>query len=151
MGGNKPLRNPNNVWYVSKAQYSGEQYPDFCSGSAYLLKTADAPKIYSVCNQTKFLWIDDVYVTGILRETYNLLINNSDNEPLDILSMNNRYNLTCRNEIKIWCNTGLESNQLKYTFVTMHKNEIVRDMFCIWNKVRLLKFAMNHAIGSEPN
>lgn len=149
MIGNKPVRNPDNVWYVSEDLYSEQQYPAFCSGSAYLIKTGVAEKIYSVCNRQKFLWIDDVFVTGILRENYNSMINDSDNERLDILSLNNRYNLSCRDAIKSWCNTGLQSNQLKYTFVLLHKNEIIRDMFCIWNKVRLLKFAMNNAFSSE--
>lgn len=149
MRGNKPIRNPHNVWYVSEELYSGEEYPEFCSGSAYVMRSSDAAKIYSVCNQKKFLWIDDVFVTGILRESYNFMISNSDNEPLDILTLNNRYNLSCKDQIKKWCNTGLESNQLQYTFVLLHKNEIVRDMFCIWNKVRLLKFAMNNAIVQE--
>ncbi len=142
------MRNPHNTWYVSKDQFAGERYPDFCSGGAYLIKSQAAEKIYSVSEQSKFLWIDDVFVTGVLRDYYNDRINN-DNERLDILTLNNRYNFSCRDEIKKWCNTGLKE-QWKYTFVLLHKYEIVSDMFCVWNKVRLLKFAMNNAIASDP-
>ncbi|XP_037033177.1 beta-1,3-galactosyltransferase 1-like [Bradysia coprophila] len=146
MKGNKPIRSVDNVWYVSEDLYSGEEYPEFCSGTAYLMKTQVAAKIFSVSNQTKFFWIDDVYVTGILREHYSIQMNYSDHKRLDILWMNGRYNLSMswRNEIESWCNTGL-NEQFKYTFALLNKDKILGDMFCIWNKVRLLKFAMNHA------
>ncbi|KAG4069028.1 hypothetical protein HA402_008339 [Bradysia odoriphaga] len=149
MRGNKPIRSQDNVWHVSEEIYPGEEYPDFCSGSVYLMKTQVAAKIFAVSNQTKFLWIDDVYVTGILREHYNVLMNYNDHERLDILSMNRRYNISIdwRNEIQSWCNAGL-NEQFKYAFALLNKDKVVGDMFCIWNKVRLLKFAMNHAI--EP-
>lgn len=150
MGGNEPIRDPTNTWYVSNETFSAEMYPDFCSGSVYLIRSQVAKKIYSVCNQTKFLWIDDVFVTGILREHYNnQLIDHNANEQLDLLSLNVRYNLSCQNELKLWCNTGLKE-PIQYTFVLLNKDDMIRDMFCMWNKVRLLKFAVNTALAPNP-
>lgn len=151
MRGNRPVRNPFSVWYIRADLYPAEFYPEFCSGSAYLVKSEDAAKIYSVCNNTRFFWIDDVFVTGMLRENYNLLMKNTGSESLDILTINDRYNLSCKAEMKIWCNSGMETNPLKYIFTIFDKNAIIRDMFCVWNKVRLMKFAMNNAFVTEKN
>lgn len=149
MGGNKPQRNPKNTWYVSEDLYPREEYPVFCSGGAYVMKADDATKIYSVCNKTNFLWIDDVFVTGILRDMYNSQ-NNNDSKRLDVLTMNSRYNLSCSIGIRTWCSNGegLGTNPLKYTFVLVEKRDIVRDMFCIWNEIRLKKYAVNHAFAT---
>lgn len=149
MAGNKPVRDPISSWYVSEELYSDEAYPEFCSGSAYLMKADDASKIYSVSNETKYFFIDDVFVTGILREKYSGF-NTSTNpdSSLEIFSLtdHHRLKLDIFFEIKAWCNTGMQSNQLNYTFLLLEKKDIVRNMFCIWNKIRLMRFAMNNAI-----
>lgn len=152
MYGNKPQRDPSNLWYVSDDLYPEENYPEFCSGGAYLLKADDATKIYSVCKKPKFLWIDDVFVTGILRETYNSQNNGGGSQGLDILTVNSRYNFSCKSAIKTWCSgDGSGTNPIKYIFVSIHKSELIRDMFCIWNEVTLRKYAVHHATADEIN
>lgn len=146
MGGNKPIRVTNSKWYVPKELYPEDTYPDFCSGSAYLMKAADASKIYSVSNATDFFWIDDVFVTGVLREKYGTIVNNGSTT-LEILSVFNRHHLGDKKEITKWCTKDLRTSQLNYTFILLNKNEFIRDMFCIWNKVRLMRHAMNVALA----
>lgn len=146
--GIKPYRDTGSKWYVSKDLYAGDEYPDFCSGLAYLMKTHVATKIYSICDQSNFLWIDDVFVTGILRENYNCLTNYTGEKQLDILSLNGRYYFSSSwgNDIQLWCNTGL-NEPFRHTVALLSKQNVLYDMFCIWNKVRLLKFAVNHAVN----
>lgn len=143
MGGNKPIRVNNSKWYVPEEVYPEETYPDFCSGSAYLMKAVDASKIYNVSNKTNFFWIDDVFVTGVLREKYDMIVNNKSKNSLQILTVYNRHHLGDKEEIISWCTKGLSTNQLNYTFILLNKYEFIRDMFCIWNKVRLIRYAMN--------
>ena len=46
--------------------YSGEFYPTYCSGAAYILTMDLVPKLLNESYMTRFFWVDDVYVTGIL-------------------------------------------------------------------------------------
>lgn len=146
MAGNKPYRGNNSIWYVSRESYPEETYPDYCSGSAYLVRSDDAAKIYSISNKTNFLWIDDVFVTGILREKYDLIVNNQSETSLQILTLYNRHKLSNKNEIISWCSEGLGTSQLTHAYILLTKDEFVRDMFCIWNKIRLLRYVMDTVI-----
>ncbi|KAJ6639940.1 Beta-1,3-galactosyltransferase 5 [Pseudolycoriella hygida] len=146
MNGNKPIRDPKSKWYVSRDVYPIDTYPAFCSGSAYLVKAKDAKKIYDVSNSTKFFWIDDVFVTGILRSKYGELANDTVSGSLNILYTMKRHHLSNKNEIIEWCKKGLLTTQLSFTFVLLTKNDFVSDMFCLWNKIRLMRYAMNAAV-----
>ena len=61
-------------WAVTKAEYSAPTYPPFCSGLAYVMKPVMAHRLLQaasdvlVSRTTPRLWIDDVYVTGLLAE-----------------------------------------------------------------------------------
>lgn len=107
------------------------------------MKADDAAKIYSVSNKTNFFWIDDVFVTGVLREKYDVIVNNRSETSLQILTLYDRHHLGDKREIINWCSNDLSTNQLKYTFILLDRNDFIRDMFCIWNKVRLIRYAMN--------
>ena len=53
---------------VSKEDYPGTKYPDFCKGFTYLVSTHWLPELYKATESERFLFLDDVYVTGILAE-----------------------------------------------------------------------------------
>lgn len=144
MSGNRPVRDTTSRWYINEDLFPDDNYPDFCSGTAYLMTSDAAAKIYSTSNNTKFLWIDDVFVTGVLREKYNVLVSNSDDgASLDILSLKDKHNIQHTDAMLDWCKQGMESSHLNYTFVVLYKHRIISEMFCMWNKVRQMRFAMN--------
>lgn len=147
MGGNSPDRTNTSKWYVPKEIFPDDAYPDYCSGSAYLVRAEDASKIYSISNRTKFLWVDDVFVTGVLRDTYGKMADTGNNSNLEILTLYNRHHLGVKTEIIDWCSKDLSTNQLNYAIILLENQDFIRDMFCIWNKVRLMRFAMN--LGSQ--
>lgn len=151
MAGNKPVREPNSKWFVSNELYPAEEYPEFCSGSSYLMKANGAINIYNVSNRTNFFWIDDVFVTGILRSKYKELTDNDAKSTgtLEILNLYNRHHLGDKHEIVDWCSKGMETNQLAFTFILLNENEFISEMFCIWNKVRLMRYAMNIAVNER--
>ena len=68
----QPHRNPGSKWYTTRKEYPGGIYPDFCSGFAYLVSTQWVPKLYKATETERFLWLDDVYVTGILAQKVSL-------------------------------------------------------------------------------
>ena len=66
--GGGPIRDKYNKNYASKEEYIGTKYPDFCRGFTYLVSTHWLPELYKATESERFLWLDDVYVTGILAE-----------------------------------------------------------------------------------
>lgn len=55
-------------WAVTKSEYQREKYPTFCSGLAYLMRPVMADRLIEASTSAPSLWVDDVYVTGLLAE-----------------------------------------------------------------------------------
>lgn len=56
-------------WAVSPQEYASQTYPAFCSGLAYVLRPRLASRLLAASRAglvRPALWIDDVYVTGLL-------------------------------------------------------------------------------------
>lgn len=63
-----PVREPANKWYVSEVEYAGSAYPDFVSGWLYVVQPQVASRLIERAKSTEYFWIDDVFVTGVLRQ-----------------------------------------------------------------------------------
>lgn len=63
-----PIREPANKWYVTKKEYDNSMYPPFLSGWFYITTPQTAKKLVKLSSDSKYFWIDDVYVTGILAQ-----------------------------------------------------------------------------------
>ena len=51
---------------VSKEEWSGDYYPTYCSGSAFILTPDVAMVLHEVSYHVPFFWVDDFYITGLL-------------------------------------------------------------------------------------
>lgn len=70
-----PIREAANKWYVSRAEYSDSIYPNFVSGWMYIMQPKVASRLINYAESSnKYFWIDDVFVTGILRQALNIKI-----------------------------------------------------------------------------
>lgn len=76
------MRDHSSKWFTSLHQYPQSHYPEFCSGWAYLVNVSMLRKLVGQVKYTSMFWIDDVYVTGMLRRNvssnlvpYNHLVN----------------------------------------------------------------------------
>ncbi|XP_055700689.1 beta-1,3-galactosyltransferase 5-like isoform X2 [Phlebotomus papatasi] len=67
-GGQPVVREKNTKWYVSPEEFPNDTYPVYCSGCGVLLTTDVARKLHKAAESTPYLFVDDVYVLGILRE-----------------------------------------------------------------------------------
>lgn len=65
----KVIRNITSRWYVSDVDYDSQFYPDFCSGWAYITSVEVAVDLLDQIPKHPLFWIDDVYITGILRQS----------------------------------------------------------------------------------
>jgi hypothetical protein len=81
-------------WLVTPQEYSGNFYPDYCLGSfgAMIGRTAISTLLDQV-NNVPFFWLEDVYITGLLRERTSLRIMQiARNKLVSELSKFNVYN-----------------------------------------------------------
>lgn len=68
----KPIRNIRNKWYVSEVEFKNDEYPPFLSGWVYVATIKAITSILQASEKTPCFWIDDVFVTGILRKNAGL-------------------------------------------------------------------------------
>ncbi|XP_069996150.1 beta-1,3-galactosyltransferase 1 isoform X2 [Penaeus vannamei] len=55
-------------WAVQDEDYPSGTYPEYCMGAAWVVQTNVIPRLLRAAAQVQFLWVDDVYVTGILAQ-----------------------------------------------------------------------------------
>lgn len=60
------IREPANKWYVTSHEYPDKLYPPFLSGWLYVTNPQTVKSLLRLSYDQKYLWIDDVFVTGIL-------------------------------------------------------------------------------------
>ncbi|KAK6059598.1 N-acetyllactosaminide 3-alpha-galactosyltransferase [Cooperia oncophora] len=84
--GHKPFRNPKSKWVVTKDEWKETVYPPHCLGWFYLVPVSVVRKMLSVIYLQRFsvgklfveLTIDDIFITGVLRQAANVSITNMD-------------------------------------------------------------------------
>ncbi|XP_051164685.1 beta-1,3-galactosyltransferase 1-like [Leptopilina boulardi] len=63
--GAKPISDPKNKWYTPKYMYSEKTYPNYLSGTAYVMSLDVAARLYKQALRTPILHLEDVYITGV--------------------------------------------------------------------------------------
>lgn len=53
---------------LSVSEYSRDRFPPFCPGLAILIPGSLVPRLLEATKYVQFLWLDDVYLTGLLME-----------------------------------------------------------------------------------
>ena len=66
------VRDPKSKWYLSPIEYKPNRFPTYCSGSAFILTTDVAASMFKASFDTKFFWVDDLYITGFLAKKINI-------------------------------------------------------------------------------
>ncbi|CRK96359.1 CLUMA_CG009776, isoform A [Clunio marinus] len=62
----KPVRDVRSKWYAPNYSFNGEIYPDYLSGTAYLMNFETAKKLYKGSLSTPMFHLEDVYLTGFV-------------------------------------------------------------------------------------
>lgn len=70
--GSKVIRNQANKWYVTKDEYEDDVYPDYLSGWLYITTQSAARSLVHASEYSKYFWIDDTFVTGVLAKRENI-------------------------------------------------------------------------------
>ncbi|CAL8123580.1 unnamed protein product [Orchesella dallaii] len=136
IAGSKPQREDGLKWSISKDVWPFDTYPTYCSGVAYGISMDWIRKIYSVTSHAaqKILWIDDVYVTGILphlvyKQTLELPVLKFTwpHFTFDYNPYNTTFCLENRDTKKDTRNFGVIVRLLRGTFLE-------RESRCLWNR-----------------
>ncbi|KAK9500284.1 hypothetical protein O3M35_001572 [Rhynocoris fuscipes] len=61
----RPILDINNKWYVPKYIYHKSFYPNYLSGTGYVMSRDVAAKLYHAALSTSLIHLEDVYITGI--------------------------------------------------------------------------------------
>ena len=63
-----PDRKTNDKWYIPYVEYKWPYWPDYCLGGAYTTSVRVVRDLWKASLDVEPLRMDDVYITGILRE-----------------------------------------------------------------------------------
>ncbi|KAK0163512.1 hypothetical protein PV327_007187 [Microctonus hyperodae] len=61
----RPISDPKNKWYTPKYMFSEKIYPNYLSGTGYVMSLDVASKLYHAALETPLLHLEDVYITGL--------------------------------------------------------------------------------------
>ena len=65
---NKPFRDPKSKWYVTWSQYPESVYPEFCTGTGYVMSIILTLNIVRISPNVPFFPFEDVYIGLCARE-----------------------------------------------------------------------------------
>lgn len=84
-----PIRQRQNKWFVSTEEFTGSVYPSYLSGWMYVTTPYTARSLISAADRsTPIFWIDDTWITGILRDKQRIPINHMLNH---LFSANSQF------------------------------------------------------------
>ncbi|XP_018576170.1 beta-1,3-galactosyltransferase 5 [Anoplophora glabripennis] len=91
----KALRSYRTKWRVTREEYKEKFYPPFCLGWCILYSPDVVLRIYAEAQRTRFFWVDDVFVTGVLVSKLDSIIH-TDISPLTLSLMEILHPDKCR-------------------------------------------------------
>lgn len=93
-----PIRQKQNKWFVTTDEFDGTVYPDYLSGWMYVTTPYTAKSLVKAAldRSTSIFWIDDTWITGILRSKQRIPIDDSLNE---LFSANSQFLDCCLNDL----------------------------------------------------
>lgn len=62
-----PARNEKSKWFMPKKIYPPRKWPPYCRGGWYTSPVSTAKKLYFVSRRSRSLYLDDVWITGLMR------------------------------------------------------------------------------------
>lgn len=137
--GAKPRRKISDKWYISRDTYSEDYYPEYCIGGSYGMTVNHIKRIYYISSFAKFIWIDDLFVTGVLPEVGKMWFKYENvvrHLPWKYIQIDKDYlnKGTCEEE----------NNVQEIATIFVKRGELLeRDMMCLWNKTSQNKQKIN--------
>ena len=96
-------------WKVSTEEYSKTFYPPYCLGLLTICTLNESLRLYEAAKTTKFLWVEDVFTAGILREAAQVGIHSFLEDP-PFMAL---WNLNLKSPINLHASIVLNHNHKK--------------------------------------
>lgn len=61
-----PIKDPYNKWFVPKYMFNERNYPNYLSGTGYLMSRKTVSALYQASLDSPLFHLEDIYITGIL-------------------------------------------------------------------------------------
>lgn len=68
----RPVADVKSKWYSPSYMFAGEYYPDYLSGSSYVMSYNSVQSLYKESLRTPLYHLEDVYLTGIVAKRIKL-------------------------------------------------------------------------------
>ncbi|XP_030372044.1 beta-1,3-galactosyltransferase 5 [Scaptodrosophila lebanonensis] len=72
--GARVKRSYRSKWRVSFSEYAERYYPPYCPGFAIVYSADVVERLYRAAQQSRYFWVDDVMITGVLAQRTNTTI-----------------------------------------------------------------------------
>jgi len=76
---------PRGKWFLTKEEYPRDDFPPYCSGTAYLTTIPSMKLILESTQKLPFNFIDDLLLTGLAVE--DIYLSNVDKDPSKIVEL----------------------------------------------------------------
>ena len=124
ISGARPFHNQSSKYYTPTKAYPDATYPQYVSGSAYVISSDIIKRLLHTCLRTELFWLEDVYLTGMCARSARVsLIHNS------------RFNSFAPPTLGIQFAQGLSASSLfdcrKHKWISLHK-QTEEQMFLTW-------------------
>ncbi|KAJ9599351.1 hypothetical protein L9F63_010172, partial [Diploptera punctata] len=63
--GARPIADSQNKWYAPRYMYAGRVYPNYLSGTGYVMSRDIVPRLFKAALKTPLFHLEDVYLTGM--------------------------------------------------------------------------------------
>lgn len=114
------VRDLQSKWYVRPDEYKQNLFPKYCSGFAIIYSADTVRRLYTAVQKTPYFWIDDVHITGTLRQSCQFNLTNSVS-----------YYLPPNIQTDVLNGTELAKNKInKFLFSSPNMSEA--EMFKLW-------------------
>lgn len=70
--GAAPIRDPYNKWYAPNYMFKEKVYPNYLSGTAYLMSRSTALVLLEAAAEVPIFHLEDIFVTGLLSRTVEI-------------------------------------------------------------------------------
>ncbi|KAJ8971937.1 hypothetical protein NQ314_000470 [Rhamnusium bicolor] len=77
--GARPIKDSRSKWYSPKYMYKGKLYPNYVSGTGYLMSMDVAHKLFNTTLSTPIFHLEDVYLTGKLINKIHFIMEGTRN------------------------------------------------------------------------
>lgn len=67
-----PIKDQNSKWYSPQFMFSGKEYPDYVSGTGYIMSGQLVPKLFENAMQVPLFHLEDIFITGMVARHSNV-------------------------------------------------------------------------------